>query len=62
MVRLINIWEVNTIFIISVPLLICFTINYDIKKNLNMFLSFPDQAFKNNLRFKTGKFKDFQAR
>ena len=47
----------------SVLLLICFMINYDSNKDLNLFLSFPDQTthltlknnFKNNLKLKTRK-------
>ena len=42
------------IFNISGPLLICFMINYDISKDLNTFILFPDQGtpliLTNNLR------------
>ena len=52
------------------PLLICLMINYDINKDLNISLSFPDEAtaltLKNNLRITLGskleKFKNIEAR
>ena len=68
MVLWINVWTINTIFIIS-GLLICFMINYDINKDMDIFLSFPDQAtpstLKNNLRTilgsKPDKLKNIEA-
>ena len=37
-------------FFISRPLLIRFMVHYDITKDLNMFLSFPDQAIPLTLK------------
>ena len=34
----------NTIFIISLPLLIRFMVNYDIHRDSNIFLSLPNEA------------------
>ena len=39
-----NVWAVYVICTLSGPLFIWFTINYDINKDLNIFLSFKDQV------------------
>ena len=54
-------------YLLFLVLFICFTINYDIGKEFNVVLSFPDQAtpltLKNNLKIILGsnpeKFKNF---
>ena len=64
------VWTINPILINSGPFLTCFMVNYDNNKDLNLFLSFPDQAtpliLTNNLRIILGskpeKFKNIKAR